>query len=97
LLSQRRLLTELRLRETGREWKRIHPLRNDFGSNAVIAPVLRQSPEVGCFSASPSLCPHIPESFGESIRERIVVAGLAVIRPTASSEVAGEHARFKRS
>jgi hypothetical protein len=43
LLSQRRPLTELRLRETGRELKCIHPLRNDFGSIAVIAPVLRQS------------------------------------------------------
>ncbi len=56
-------LTELRLRETGREWKCIHPLRNYFGSNALIAAVLLQSPEGGSysaaaapgFSASPSL------------------------------------------
>jgi hypothetical protein len=40
-------------------------------------------------SAQARALPHIPKSFGESIRERIVVAGLAVIRPTASSEVAG--------
>jgi hypothetical protein len=36
LLSQRCLLTELRLRETGRELKCIHSLRNDFGSIAVL-------------------------------------------------------------
>jgi len=46
LLSQRRLLTELRLRETGRERKCIHPLGDSFGSLAVIAAVLLQQPEV---------------------------------------------------
>jgi hypothetical protein len=42
-LSHRRPLTELRLRETGRESKCMHPLRNDFGSIAVIAATLLQS------------------------------------------------------
>src|SRR4030081_862770 len=50
LLAQRCPLTELRLRETGRELKCIHSLRNDFGSIAVIAPVLRQSAEAGSYS-----------------------------------------------
>jgi hypothetical protein len=71
---------ELRLRETRREWKCSHPLRDDFGSIAVIAPVLLQSPEsrklfscrCDCFSASPSLA-HTSTRLGESIRERVVV------------------------
>jgi len=76
-------LTELRLRETGREWKCIHPLRNYFGSNALIAAVLLQSPEAGSYSAAaapvlqrkPEPCPHIHEGLGESIRVRVVMAG----------------------
>jgi hypothetical protein len=52
LLAQRCPLTELRLRETGRELKCIHSLRNDFGSIAVIAPVLRQSAEAGSYSVA---------------------------------------------
>jgi len=47
-------------------------------------------------SAQPRPCSHIHARLGESIRERIVVIGLAVIRPTVSSEVAGEHPGFKR-
>src|SRR5258708_29573282 len=39
LLSQRCLLAELRLLETGCELKCIYPLRNGFDSIAVIAPV----------------------------------------------------------
>src|SRR4030088_3160117 len=62
-LRNRRLLTELRLRKTGRQRKCMPPLGNDFGSIAVIAAVLRQSPDAGsysaaaaqCFSASPGL------------------------------------------
>src|SRR3977135_2953571 len=54
----------------------MHPLRHDFGSFAVIAPVLRQSPEAGSysaaaaqyFSASPSLAYRF---LGQSIRERV--------------------------
>jgi hypothetical protein len=53
LLSQRSLLTELRLRETGRERKSMQSLCNDFGSIAVIAPVLRQSPGTESHSAGP--------------------------------------------
>src|SRR3982074_974860 len=56
LLSQRRPLTEPRLRETGLESKCILPRRNDFGSIAVIAPVLRQSSEAGSYSAATAQC-----------------------------------------
>jgi hypothetical protein len=42
------LLTELRMREAARELKCIHPFRKDFGSVAVIAPLLRQSRLTRC-------------------------------------------------
>jgi hypothetical protein len=45
-------LTELRLRETGRERKCMHPLRNEFGSNALIVAVLLRSSEAGSHSAA---------------------------------------------
>ena len=45
-------LTELRLRETGSERKCIQPLRNDFGSNALIVAVLLRSSEAGSYSAA---------------------------------------------
>jgi hypothetical protein len=51
LLLQRRLLTELRLREPGKG-KCIDPLRNDFGSFAGIAVIVLQSPEAGSYSAA---------------------------------------------
>jgi hypothetical protein len=55
------------------------PLGNDLGSIAVIAAVLRQSPEAGsysaaaaqCFSASPGLA-HTSARAAASIRERVV-------------------------
>src|SRR6266853_6643122 len=50
--SQCRLLTELRLRETGREWKCMHRLRDDFGSIAERVPGLLQSPEAVSYSAA---------------------------------------------
>ena len=67
-----------------------HPPGNDFGSVAVTAAVLLRSPEARSyspaaaqsFSATPEPCSHIHARLGESIRERIVVIGLAVIRPT---------------
>src|ERR1700716_3391539 len=79
--SQCRLLTELRLRETGREWKCMHRLRDDFGSIAVIAPVLLKSPKsrtsLSCrcpaLRRKPEPCPHIHEGLGESIHEHVVV------------------------
>jgi hypothetical protein len=43
LLLQRRLLTELRLREAGRERQSIDPLRNSFGSIAVSAVALLET------------------------------------------------------
>jgi len=45
MLSQRRRLTELRWRETGLELKCIHPFRNDFGTVAMSAGILLQSPQ----------------------------------------------------
>ena len=65
-----------------------HPPGNDFGSVAVTAAVLLRSPEARSyspaaaqsFSATPEPCSHIHARLGESIRERIVVVGLAVIR-----------------
>jgi hypothetical protein len=45
MLSQRRRLTELRWRETGFELKCIHPFRNDFGTVAMSAGILLQSPQ----------------------------------------------------
>jgi hypothetical protein len=40
----------------GPEPKCIHPLRDDFGSIAVIAPILRQSSEAGSYSAATARC-----------------------------------------
>src|SRR3979411_2440282 len=65
-----------------------HPPGNDFGSVAVTAAFLLRSPEARSyspaaaqsFSATPEPCSHIHARLGESIRERIVVVGLAVIR-----------------
>ena len=51
-------LTELRLRETGRERKCIHPLGDSFGSLAVIAAVLLQQPEVIQLPLPRSPCGH---------------------------------------
>jgi hypothetical protein len=92
---------ELRLRETGARMERIHPLRNDFGSIAVIAPVLLRSPEAGsysaaaaqCFSASPSLAHTSTRASARASASASLWQGLAVIRPTASSEVAGANTR----
>jgi hypothetical protein len=75
-------LTELHLRETGHELKCMHPLRNHFGSFAVIAAVLLRSTEAGSYSAAPppsastvpEPCPRIHEGLGETIGERVVVA-----------------------
>jgi hypothetical protein len=47
LLSQRRPSTNRVCEKPGANCKCTHPLRNDFGLIAVIAPVLRQSSEAG--------------------------------------------------
>jgi hypothetical protein len=54
------------------------PPGNDLGSIAVIAAVLRQSPEAGSYSAAAAQCfsaslgpgPHFRDGLGDSIRER---------------------------
>src|SRR6478672_9169258 len=79
LRSQRRLLAELRLLETGRELKCIYPLRNGFDSIAVIAPVFapisrsRKSFSCRCpvLQRKPEPCPHIhPRLDGTRARRR---------------------------
>ena len=52
LLSQRRFLTDLRLTETGRDWKSIHPRRTCLALLAAIPRVLRQTTEAGSYSAA---------------------------------------------
>ena len=76
---RRRLSTKLRLRETGREWKCIHPLGDSFGSLAVIAGVLLQQPEVIQLPLPRSPCGH----------HWIGVRRAAVCRRTRTGRLAG--------
>jgi hypothetical protein len=93
LASQRRLLAELRLLETGCELKCIYPLRNGFNSIAVIAPVFapisRSRKSFSC--RSPVLerkrepCPHIHPRLGGTRarrRDRGLPSSAPRLRPT---------------
>ena len=78
-------LTELRLRETGRERKCMHPLRNEFGWNALIVAVLPAN-DFALLRLAPILrqfiCGITPWFRGQFARGDLLAA---------SSEIAGEH------
>jgi hypothetical protein len=87
MLSQCRLLTELRLRETGRERKCIHRFANDFGSVAVIVAALLGSREAGSYSAAAAqrfsairILPRHPRASAIISASASSWQGLAVIR-----------------
>jgi hypothetical protein len=101
-------LTELRLLETGREWKCIHPLHNGFDSIAVIAPVFapisrsRKSFSCRCpvLQRKPEPCPHIHPRLGGTRarrRDRGLPSSAPRLRPTLQASTRASNNREDRS